>query len=148
DVTAFVEGWALYAERLGAEMGIYRTREERVQQLSMEMWRACRLVMDVGIHWKHWTAGQAAACLIDNTALSPDSVQGETQRYISWPGQALAYKIGELRIRKIRSEAEHALGSQFDIREFHDALIGSGPMPLDILERRMRRWTQGQLGRS
>ncbi len=144
DVTAFVEGWALYAERLGAEMGIYRTREERVQQLSFEMWRACRLVMDVGIHWKRWSAEQAAACLKENTALSPDSVEGETQRYISWPGQALAYKIGELRIRKIRAEAEQTLGSRFDIREFHDALIGSGPMPLDILERRMRRWVELQ----
>lgn len=142
DVTAFVEGWALYAERLGTEMGIYRSREERVNQLSMEMWRACRLVMDVGIHWKHWTAEQAAACLIDNTALSPGSVQGETQRYISWPGQALAYKIGELRIWKIRNEAQRALGSRFDIREFHDALIGGGPMPLDILERRMLRWVE------
>ncbi|GFE79931.1 hypothetical protein GCM10011487_19310 [Steroidobacter agaridevorans] len=148
DVTAFVEGWALYAERLGAEMGIYRTREERVNQLSMEMWRACRLVMDVGIHWKHWSAEQAAACLQDNTALSPGSVAGETQRYISWPGQALAYKIGEIRIRKIRGEAEQALGSRFDIREFHDALIGSGPMPLDILERRMRRWAQEQMHKS
>ena len=142
DVTAFVEGWALYAERLGAEMGIYRSREERVQQLSFEMWRACRLVMDVGIHWKHWSAEQAASCLSENSALSPDAVAGETQRYIAWPGQALAYKIGELRIRKIRSEAERSLGARFDIREFHDALIGSGPMPLDILERRMRRWQQ------
>lgn len=140
DVTAFVEGWALYAERLGIEMGIYQTREERVQQLSFEMWRACRLVMDVGIHWKDWSAARAAECLRENSALSLDAVEAETQRYIAWPGQALAYKIGELRIRKIRSDAEQALGSRFDIREFHDALIGSGPMPLDILERRMRRW--------
>jgi uncharacterized protein (DUF885 family) len=142
DVTAFVEGWALYAERLGAEMGIYQTREERVQQLSFEMWRACRLVMDVGIHWKGWSADRASACLKENTALSMRAIDSETQRYIAWPAQALAYKIGELRIMKIRADAEQALGSRFDIREFHDALIGSGPMPLDILERRMRRWRE------
>jgi uncharacterized protein (DUF885 family) len=142
DVTTFVEGWALYAERLGAEMGIYQTREERVQQLSFEMWRACRLVMDVGIHWKGWSADRASACLKENTALSMRSIDSETQRYIAWPAQALAYKIGELRIVKIRADAEQALGSRFDIREFHDALIGSGPMPLDILERRMHRWSE------
>jgi uncharacterized protein (DUF885 family) len=142
DVTAFVEGWALYAERLGAEMGIYQTREERVHQLSFEMWRACRLVMDVGIHWKGWTAERASACLKENTALSLRSIDSETQRYIAWPAQALSYKIGEQRIIKIRADAEQALGSRFDIREFHDALIGSGPMPLDILERRMRRWSE------
>jgi uncharacterized protein (DUF885 family) len=142
DVTAFVEGWALYAERLGAEMGIYQTPEERVHQLSFEMWRACRLVMDVGIHWKGWTAERASACLKENTALSLRSIDSETQRYIAWPAQALAYKIGEQRIIKIRADAEQALGSRFDIREFHDALIGSGPMPLDILERRMRRWSE------
>jgi uncharacterized protein (DUF885 family) len=98
--------------------------------------------MDVGIHWKGWSAERASACLKENTALAMRSIDSETQRYIAWPAQALAYKIGEIRIMKIRADAEQALGSRFDIREFHDALIGSGPMPLDILERRMRRWSE------
>jgi uncharacterized protein (DUF885 family) len=144
DVTAFVEGWALYAERLGEEMGVYRTPYERFGRLAFEMWRACRLVMDVGIHVRGYSAQQAAACLRDNTTLPERVIDEETRRYISWPGQALAYKVGELRIVRIRQEAEQALGAHFDIRAFHDALLDEGPMPLAVLEDRMRAWVRAQ----
>jgi uncharacterized protein (DUF885 family) len=140
DVTAFVEGWALYAERLGGEMGIYRTPYERFGQLSMEMWRACRLVIDTGMHWMGWTRERAVACLRDNSALSPSQVEFEVDRYIGWPGQALAYKIGEIKIRDLRASAERRLGGCFDIRAFHDALLDSGALPLAVLERRMNAW--------
>ncbi|MBL8546906.1 MAG: DUF885 domain-containing protein [Hyphomonadaceae bacterium] len=140
DVTAYVEGWALYAERLGGEMGIYRTPYERFGQLSMEMWRACRLVIDTGMHWRGWTREQAVACLRDNSALSPSQVEHEVDRYIGWPGQALAYKIGEIQIRDLRARAEERLGACFDLRAFHDALLGSGALPLAVLTRRMNAW--------
>ena len=140
DITAFVEGWALYAERLGGEMGLYDTPYERFGQLSFEMWRACRLVMDVGIHWKGWSAEQAASCLRENTALPERAVTGETQRYIAWPAQALAYKVGEVKIVELRKRAEEALGQNFDIREFHDLLLTDGPMPLSVVERRVDQW--------
>jgi uncharacterized protein (DUF885 family) len=138
--TAFVEGWALYAEQLGEEMGVYRDAYERFGRLSFEMWRACRLEMDVGIHWKDWSKEQAESCLRDNTALPETSVVGETQRYIAWPAQALAYKIGEMQILAERHRAERALGSAFDIRAFHDAVLDDGPMPLSILHEQIGRW--------
>lgn len=144
DITAFVEGWALYAERLGVQMGIYRTPYERFGQLSFEMWRACRLVMDVGIHWKGWSAEQASSCLTQNTALPQNVVAGETQRYIAWPAQALAYKVGEIKLLELRARAERTLGAGFDIREFHDLLLTSGPMPLSIVERRVDAWIDAQ----
>jgi uncharacterized protein (DUF885 family) len=144
DVTAFVEGWALYAERLGGEMGIYRTPYERFGQLSMEMWRACRLVIDTGMHWMGWTRERALACLRDNSALSPSQVEFETDRYIGWPGQALAYKIGEIQIRDLRASAEDRLGACFDLRAFHDALLGSGALPLAVLARRMNTWVDAR----
>jgi len=106
----------------------------------MEMWRACRLVVDTGIHWKGWTRDQAVACLRDNTALSDKNIQNEVDRYISWPGQALAYKIGELRIMALRRRAETALGAKFDERAFHDALLDEGAMPLSLLEKRIDSW--------
>lgn len=140
DVTAYVEGWALYSERLGEEMGIYRTPYERFGRLSMEMWRACRLVIDTGMHWMGWTREQAVACLRDNSALSPSEIEREVDRYIGWPGQALAYKIGEIQIRELRAEAEQALGPCFDLRRFHDALLGAGPLPMSVLRRRMQAW--------
>jgi uncharacterized protein (DUF885 family) len=145
DLTAYVEGWALYAERLGEEMAIYRTPYERFGRLSNEMWRACRLVIDTGLHWMGWTREQAVACLRDNTALPAAAVDKEVDRYIGWPGQALAYKIGEIEIRVMRAEAERRLGARFDIRRFHDALLGSGPLPLSVLRRHMMTWiaTQG-----
>ncbi|HLJ22222.1 MAG TPA: DUF885 family protein, partial [Stellaceae bacterium] len=138
--TAFVEGWALYAERLGDEMGVYRDEYERFGRLSFEMWRACRLEMDVGIHWKGWSKDQAESCLRDNTALPESSVLAETQRYIAWPAQQLAYKIGELQFLAERRRAEQALGTAFDIRAFHDAVLDEGPMPMPILHEQISRW--------
>ncbi len=139
-VTAFVEGWALYAEQLGTELGLYRTPYERFGLLSMEMWRACRLVIDVGIHWRGWTREQALACLRDNTALAERNIQSEVDRYIAWPGQALGYKVGELRILALRRRAEATLGARFDERAFHDAVLDEGAMPLAILEDRTTAW--------
>ena len=140
DVTAFTEGWGLYAEFLGEEMGFYRTPYERFGRLSYEMWRACRLVADTGIHWLGWDIEQARACFRDNSALAPLNIETELQRYIGWPGQATAYKIGEIRLRQIRERAERELGDRFDVRRFHDALLVDGPLPLGLLDERMDRW--------
>lgn len=137
---AFGEGWGLYAEKLAGEMGIYTTPYERFGQLSYEMWRACRLVVDTGLHWKGWTREQAEACFLENSALAPHNIKTEVQRYISWPGQALAYKIGELKILELRAKTEAALGTDFDIRRFHDAVLSGGGLPLDILETRIDRF--------
>ena len=140
DITAFVEGWALYSEQLGREIGIYRTPYERFGLLSMEMWRACRLVIDVGLHWKGWTREQAVACLRDNTGLADKNIQNEVDRYIAWPGQALGYKVGELKIMELRRQAQAELGPAFDWRRFHDAVLDEGAMPLDMLEKRIVAW--------
>lgn len=134
---AFGEGWGLYAEKLAGEMGIYTTPYERFGQLSYEMWRACRLVVDTGLHWKGWTREQAEACFLENSALSPHNIKTEVQRYISWPGQALAYKMGELKILELRAKAEAELGQAFDIRRFHDAVLSNGGIPLGILEKQI-----------
>jgi uncharacterized protein (DUF885 family) len=142
--TAFIEGWALYAEQLGEDMGVYRNAYERFGRLSFDMWRACRLEMDVGIHWKGWSREQAERCLRENTALPETSVVRETQRYIAWPAQALAYKIGELQFLAERRRAEVALGASFDIRAFHDAVLDDGPMPLAILHEQIGRWIEAR----
>jgi len=142
--TAFVEGWGLYAESLGEDMGMYRTPYERFGRLSYEMWRACRLVADTGIHWMGWDIEQARQCFAENTALSPHNIQTELERYIATPGQALAYKIGELTMQRLRREATSALGDRFDIRAFHDELLSAGAVPMDVLETRMRRWIASQ----
>lgn len=132
--SAFGEGWALYTEKLGVEMGIYRTPYEHFGRLSYEMWRACRLVIDTGIHAKGWTREQAMDFLAENTSLSRGNIRAEVDRYISWPGQALAYKLGELKIWEMRRRAESLLGDRFDLRQFHDLLLMNGALPIAMLE--------------
>jgi len=142
---AFGEGWGLYAEKLGVEMGIYETPYENFGRLTYEMWRACRLVVDTGMHWKGWTREQAEACFYENSALSPHNIRTEVERYISWPGQALAYKIGELKILELRARAEDQLGNRFSLPEFHDAILIDGGMPLNILEDKINKWIETEL---
>ena len=140
---AFTEGWALYAERLGIEMGLYDTPEKEMGRLSYEMWRACRLVVDTGIHMKGWTREQAIEYMLGQTALSRGNIEAEVNRYITWPGQATAYKVGELRIRELRARAEQRLGARFDLRGFHDAVLANGPVPLDVMQTSVERWIAG-----
>ncbi len=139
-VNAFGEGWGLYSEFLGTELGLYKDPYSRFGRLTYEMWRACRLVIDVGIHSKGWTREQAVDFLASNSALSMHEVNTEINRYISWPGQALAYKIGELKILELRRKAEKELGEKFDIRDFHDLVLSQGSVTLDILERMVDDW--------
>jgi uncharacterized protein (DUF885 family) len=143
DVTG--EGWGLYAEKLGEEMGMYTTPYERLGRLTYEMWRACRLVVDTGIHAFGWSREQARAYLRDRTALSEHEIETEVDRYIAWPGQALAYKIGELAILALRARAEGALGPRFDLRRFHDAVLAGGSLPLGVLEDQIARYIAGEL---
>jgi uncharacterized protein (DUF885 family) len=132
-ITAFVEGWGLYTERLSDEMGLYTADLDRIGVLSYDAWRACRLVVDTGMHAKGWTRGQAIDFMVENTALAENNIVNEVDRYIAWPGQALAYKVGQLEIRRLRAEAERRLGSRFDLRAFHDAVLGNGAVSLETL---------------
>ena len=141
--SAFGEGWGLYSEKLGIEMGIYENSYEHFGRLSYEMWRACRLVIDTGIHSQGWTRQEAMNYLTDNTSLSAVNVRAEVDRYISWPGQALAYKLGEMKILELRQRTEAALGDAFDLRSFHDALLGQGALPLDILDTVIENYIAG-----
>jgi uncharacterized protein (DUF885 family) len=138
--TAFTEGWALYAESLGEEMGVYDTPERRMGELSYQMWRACRLVVDTGIHAFGWDKARAIQYMRDNTALTDANIEAEVNRYISWPGQALGYMIGRLKIIELRHRAEAALGERFDLRRFHDAVLRNGSVPLDVLESEIDAW--------
>ncbi|MFI4958192.1 MAG: DUF885 domain-containing protein, partial [Lysobacterales bacterium] len=133
-ISAYGEGWALYSERLGVEMGMYDTPYDRFGYLSYQMWRACRLVVDTGIHHLGWTREQAQAYMRDNTALSEHEIETEVDRYIAWPGQALSYYLGEMAIVDARAKAEKALGQRFDIRAFHDLVLSLGSVPLPVLQ--------------
>jgi uncharacterized protein (DUF885 family) len=142
-ISAYGEGWALYCERLGAEMGIYHTPYETFGMLSYQAWRAARLVVDTGIHAQGWTRAQAVEYLHDNTALSDHEIETEVDRYISWPGQALSYYLGEMAIVKERKKAEAALGAKFNLRAFHDAVLETGSVPLPVLEEHLDAWIAG-----
>ncbi len=142
--TAFVEGWGLYSERLGYDLGLYQDPYSRFGQLTYDMWRAVRLVVDTGMHYKGWTRQQAIDFFKDNAAKAEYDIVNEIDRYILMPGQALAYKIGQLKILQIRERAAIQLGEDFDIRAFHDELLGAGALPLDLLEQRMDRWLAAQ----
>jgi uncharacterized protein (DUF885 family) len=140
--SAFVEGWALYSESLGEEIGLYRDPYSKFGQLSYEMWRAVRLVVDTGMHAMGWTREQAIQFFKDNTGKTDQDITVEVDRYIVWPGQALAYKLGQLKIRGLRTEAERRLGASFNARAFHDAVLEQGAVPLNVLEEHMKRWIE------
>ncbi len=142
--TAFTEGWGLYSESLGDELGLYKDPYSKFGQLTYEMWRAVRLVVDTGLHAKHWSRDQAIEFFKVNAAKTEHDIVNEIDRYISWPGQALAYKIGELTIKRLRKNAEQTLGDDFDIRAFHDVVLSGGAIPLDILEARITHWINEQ----
>jgi len=142
--TAFIEGWGLYAESLGSELGLYKDPYSKFGQLTYEMWRAVRLVVDTGMHNDGWTRKQAIDFFAENTAKTQFDIENEVDRYIAWPGQALAYKIGELKIQELRRRAEMRLGKNFDIREFHDVVLSRGAVTLDLLEEQVQRWLAKQ----
>ena len=146
--TAFVEGWGLYSERLGIDMGLYDTPQKDMGRLSYQMWRATRLVVDTGIHSKGWDKARAVAYMKDNTALTDANIDAEVNRYISVPGQALAYMIGKRKIEELRSRAAKALGQTFDVRRFHDAVLGQGAVPMDALETQIEAWIAAEKART
>jgi len=147
-ITAFVEGWGLYSERLGIDLGLYDTPQKEMGRLSYQMWRACRLVIDTGLHSKGWSKAQAVAYMKDNSALTDANIEAEINRYISNPGQALAYKIGQMKIEELRARAEKALGAKFDLRRFHDAVLGQGSVPMDALEAQIDAWIAAEKAKS
>lgn len=144
DYDAYSEGWALYAERLGKEVGFYQDPYSEYGRLGNEMWRSIRLVVDTGVHHDHWTRDQMIQFFRDHTAMDEKNIESEVDRYIAWPGQALAYKMGQMKILEMRELAKKELGAKFDIRAFHDAILAEGPLPLDVLDLRMRAWIEKQ----
>jgi len=147
EYTAFIEGWALYSERLGKEIGFYEDPYSDYGRLENEMWRAIRLVIDTGVHEKHWSREQMVEYFHRYTAMDEPNVQSEVDRYIAWPGQALAYKLGQLEILRLREEARQKLGAKFDLRTFHDEVVGSGPLPLGVLHSQVESWISAQAAR-
>jgi uncharacterized protein (DUF885 family) len=139
-VTAFVEGWGLYAERLADDMGLYSSDVDRIGMLSFDAWRACRLVVDTGLHSMGWTRQQAIDYMRENTVLAENNIVNEVDRYITWPGQALAYKCGQIEILALRDEAKKRLGSRFDIRQFHDVVLKNGAVALPVLRQQVEAW--------
>jgi len=142
--TAYSEGWALYCEKLGSEMGFYQSDAARFGRLNFEMWRAVRLVVDTGLHALDWDRQQAIDFFSRYTAKSQKEIEVEVDRYLVWPGQALTYKIGELKMLELRARAEAAFGDAFDIREFHDVILGSGALPLSVLEEEVDQWIRSK----
>jgi uncharacterized protein (DUF885 family) len=142
--TAYSEGWAFYAERLGKEAGFYQDPYSEYGRLENEMWRSVRLVVDTGVHYKHWSRQQMVDFFRQHTAMDEPNIQTEVDRYIAWPGQALAYKLGQMKILELRQRAHDALGDKFDVRAFHDAVLADGPLPLDVLESRINAWIGSQ----
>jgi uncharacterized protein (DUF885 family) len=138
--TAYQEGWGLYAERLGKDVGFYTDPYSDYGRLEADTWRAIRLVVDTGVHSRHWTRQQMVDFFHDHSAIDETSIQAEVDRYIAWPGQALAYKIGQLKLIELRERARKALGDKFDIREFHDQVLDAGALPLDLLDQRVDSW--------
>jgi uncharacterized protein (DUF885 family) len=144
--TAFTEGWALYSERLGKEIGFYQDPYSEYGRLEADMWRAIRLVVDTGVHSKHWTRQQMVDFFHDHSSISETEIQAEVDRYIAWPAQALSYKVGQLKILELRDRAKKALGDKFDIRAFHDEVIDAGGLPLDVLDERINTWIKQEGG--
>jgi uncharacterized protein (DUF885 family) len=142
--TAFAEGWGLYAEQLGKDVGFYKDPYSDYGRLQGDIWRAIRLVVDTGVHSKHWTRQQMVDYFHDHSSIDETDVQAEVDRYIAWPSQALAYKIGQLKILKLRDQAKKELGDKFDIRAFHDQVIDSGALPLEVLDQRITNWIATQ----
>jgi uncharacterized protein (DUF885 family) len=141
---AYSEGWAFYAERLGKEVNLYQDPYSEYGRLENEMWRAVRLVVDTGVHEKHWSRQQMIDFFHAHTAMDDQNIETEVDRYIAWPGQALAYKVGQMEILKLRARAREVLGTKFDIRSFHDAILAEGPLPLDVLDTRIQAWIDEQ----
>ena len=142
--TAFTEGWGLYAESLGPELGMFQDPYSKYVQLTYEMWRAVRLVVDTGMHDLRWSRQQAIDYFVAHTAKSRHDIEVEIDRYLVWPGQALAYKVGELEFKRLRAYAQQTLGVKFDVRRFHDAVLGAGAIPLELLDRRVREYVASQ----
>ena len=144
--TAYVEGWGLYAEHLGKDVGFYQDPYSDYGRLEADIWRAIRLVVDTGVHSQHWTRQQMVDYFHEHSAIDEPSIQSEVDRYIAWPSQALAYKIGQLKILELRERAKKALGDKFDMRAFHDQVLDAGALPLDVLEQRIDAWIRKEQG--